>query len=271
MNNQKKICYLCGIEIQEVDEANNDHVVSSLFFEKEQPKQLGRDYYGKLEVHKDCNELWGGNKAKMEDVVLKALKLLHVKNNVPKGEYKGKKIVLFEKKDILFLDNEDRKFFGFIDMRKKDYSEISSGKVFNENKPSNQFEKAGDIAISVLCKNAAAILIRKNLVFEKHFWRILVVPIFDPDKSIKNDLNLRKIGKELEYSYEVKTYGNYVFIFSYLSTTVVIGFTDFMDYSIINDFESLFKKNNYPIYFFEGSKLNDLIGYKWIQNIFRIK
>lgn len=270
-SNHVKICYLCGNEIQVTDEINNDHVVSSLFFEKEQPKQLGRDYFGKLEVHKKCNGLWGGNNAKMEDIVLKALKLVHIKYTVPKGDYNGKKLMIFQKEDIPFLDKEDRKFFGFIDMTNKDYSEISSGKVFKENIPNNQFETAYNIALGVLCKNAAAILCRKNLVFEKHFWRILIVPIYDPERTIKTSLNLRKIGKELEYSYEVKTYGNYVFIFSYLSTTIVIGITDFMDYSIVNDFESLFKTNNYPIYFFESSKLNDLIGYKWIKNLFRTK
>lgn len=258
------LCYLCGQEMKDSEVSNMDHVISELFFEKEQPKQKGSEYWGKLTVHKACNKIWGEKTSRMEDSCLKSLKLIGVLYNSLKGIYhKEFKVTAIEEGKAGFLDDCDKKFFGLIDLTKKDYTEISSLKVFKEQSPINPFVKPVNISLSVLSKNAAAVLVKKNLIYNPDLWRIFALPIIGL-QDVEDELGLKRVGKELRYNLETKTYGNSVIIFSYDRVAVVFGFTDFKDDSIRNDIKVLSRMINHPVYFFESKKINDMLNYDWL-------
>ena len=166
------ICYLCGLPIRGAH-PSGDHVVPATLISRSQPKVRGFDYAGKIPTHAECNNEFGP-----ETYVRKALDLLvllHSDDGKTVYKHRDHPDIEFQALDASKLSRftvRDLAFFKIIDMREEDYGKWMDPGFFDNKSKTNASRDALLVALSVLAKSAAALLIKRHLTTVPNLWRI---------------------------------------------------------------------------------------------------
>ena len=181
------ICYLCGRPVQS-GSASDDHAVPVVLMTRSQPKAKGFDYGGKLPTHAECNNRFGP-----ETYVAKALDLLEfLAGTEGHHDYQHRAqphitIKALDASKLPGFTQRDIGFFKFLDARDKEYAEFSDPAFFAGKPKTNPTRYALHVAMSVLAKSAAALLIKRDLRVVPSAWRIYAVPYSGATDAINFD------------------------------------------------------------------------------------
>jgi len=181
------ICYLCGQPILG-EQKSGDHVVPSALIIRSQPKAKGFDYGGKLPTHEECNNRFGP-----ETYILKALDLLElltIGNGNHKFQHRHHPSIQIQVLDASKLPNftqRDLSFFKFIDVRNVEQPDWSNPAFYTGKPCTNVKRDALYVALSVLAKSAAALLIKRKLHAVPPNWNIYAVPYSGATEALDFD------------------------------------------------------------------------------------
>lgn len=268
-----RICYLCGKYILPEHQTDEDHVYQKALWIKKQPKVKGLEYVGTLITHRKCNNKFGGAAAKAEVICKKALILLSVlfdENCFIKRFYKGDPnlgLLAFNSRYLKGFSKWELEFFKINDVRNKKYkswADISYLKKLDKVDPRRT---PANIAITVLTKSAAALLVSRNNVLPDSYWRIAVYPGFDKDGNADFD-NL--FGQTKPFDIGVKVWikevskADYLVIYKYENFIAFYHFSLSDDIALQQVLPSIFEREH--IVHFKSNYLLDLIGYDWYEN-----
>ena len=181
------ICYLCGLPIKD-GSFSDDHAVPVALMARTQPKAKGFDYGGKLPTHAECNNRFGP-----ETYVAKAIDLLEfLAGTEGHHDYQHRThphitIKALDSSKLPKFTRRDMAFFKFLDVRDKDDAEFSDPEFFVGKPKKNPTRDALYVAMSVLAKSAAALLIKRDLHAVPSAWRIYAVPYSGATDAISFD------------------------------------------------------------------------------------
>lgn len=169
------ICYLCGEPIQ--DEQSADHAVPRQLMVRKQPKAKGFDYGGTVATHAKCNNRFGP-----ETYSAKALELigaLHDERCFTIRQHASDpsiKMMAVNAECLPNFTDRDLRFFKLIDVRDKEIAEFSDPSFFNGKTKTNPTREALFVALMVLTKSAAALLVARHLDSVPSKWKVLAIP-----------------------------------------------------------------------------------------------
>lgn len=273
-NNNSEICYLCSKEITKIDKQSKDHVISKQFIKRTQAIVKEYDYGSFLPTHLDCNNRFGGSKAKAEVFFQKALTLIDIFQNPNKHFNRthsddnkiNAKFINIDK--LKHFSNRDKEYFGLIDVTNNSREEIKDPNFFENKKAINPMEKPMNTSLSVIAKNSVALLVKRYDVSPKSIWRLIVKPCFIHSNSIDLDFLFGKTKpfddclNVLIKSFEGK---DWFIAFQYSPIIVFIFVSITGDKSTIDKIcNGFFLKNE--SYYFQSQKLIDLVNFNWLSN-----
>lgn len=258
-----RICYLCGLPIVKV-ELSEDHTIPKCLISRKQPKMKGFDYGGKLPTHAVCNNRFGP-----EIYCSKALEIIAVLNDEncpPIFQHKDDpSIVMMGVNSECLKDFTDRdlRFFKFIDLRNKGIKEFWSPSFFSDKPKTDPMRDSLFVALAVLTKSAAALLVARHLCKVPNRWRVLAITHsgtegidFDDVLGITMpfDIGVKVWLKHLGPGYWLATYS--------VRDILVIFLFRFSDSAYLWDHTIREFADVGPLYF-EGTQLVELIDYQW--------
>ena len=268
-----EVCYLCGGQFADQD-VNEDHIFQQQFIRREQPKEKGFDYAGTLLVHKLCNNRFGGAAQGPESICQKSIHLLEVLHS-QKSLWKVRKdnpnlrILALSPASLLEFTDRDAAFFGISDGTNTPYSEISSGKFFEDKSMINPFQIPVNIALSTLAKSTAGFLVKRFAYPKEGKWRILSIPHYAQDDDFSFD-NLFGTTKPLEIGIKlwIKPENN-GWLSAYKLNRLLVFFC--FEYTASDFFQKVsIQFQNTSCLFFHSEKLIDLVSYDWSKNNYRL-
>ena len=267
------ICYLCGKPILPEQESNKDHVVPKVLLQKKQPKIQGFDYGGKLITHQACNNKFGEGSSNLEVICKKALDLLYIlldEKCYIKRYCKGNPnlgLLVLDSTYLKGFTNRDLEFFGINDVRNKEYTSWSNVSYLETLEPINPRIKPTNIALTVLAKSSAAILVSRYKVLPDSTWKITVYPGLDDDDSIDmNDLMGRTQPFDIGVKVWIRNVSNEHLLVAYKHKKIItfFNFSFFDDTALDNILPMIFP--NREIFQYRSNNLIDLVGYDWFKN-----
>lgn len=257
-------CYLCGEMIHEKDRSA-DHIVPKGLLERSQPKVKGFDYAGTLPSHARCNNEFGP-----ETYASKALALLEGLHNpdcffeYPHPEIRGARMMALNAGLLPSFTERDLKFFRIIDARSKSVQQMHSPSLVENQEPIDPKRRALYVALSVLTKSAAALIVARKLRQVPVQWDVLALPYFgDMGQHGFDDL----FGYTEPFDVELKTWlgrletGDYLTIYSAKKLLVFFLFRFSAD-PVAWD-RMLAKFGEGARLRFHAPRLIDLVGYEW--------
>lgn len=260
-----EICYLCGKEIAKDEVNSDDHVVPKQLITRKQPKVKGFDYGGVLPTHEECNNEFGP-----EIYCKKALQLipvLHDKGCVATYQHKedpSLTMMAINSDCLKQFTRQDLGFFKFIDVRNSSIEEFSKPEFFSKSSKTNPVRDALFVALAVLTKSAAALLVGRHLAEVPHRWRVLAIPYTGASDALDFDA---LIGNTKPFDVGVKIWlrrfesGDWFALYRAQSMLVFFLFR-FSDNDTI--WKGMLERfPNTERLSFEGTNLNELIDYKW--------
>lgn len=257
------LCYLCGREIPD-DAISKDHVVPRLLITRKQPKTKGYDFAGTLPSHGKCNNSFGP-----ETYCRKAIALIRALYNndcflVTTNKYDPSiKIMALNSDCFPGFSERDLKYFKFIDVRNEDYSSWSNPSFFKGKPKTNAKKRALFIALSVLSKSAAALLISRKKIGLPSQWRIVAVP-FIGGENLDFDA---VFGSTSPFDVGIKAWvkpidsGDWFVAYKAAGVLVYLVFMFANDEHSIDVLAPLLAGGER--FRFEGSTLMELIDYDW--------
>ena len=260
------ICYLCGKKITE--KTSQDHVVPKQFIKRQHPKTKGFDYAGTLPTHPECNNRFGSEK-----MCQKAIQLLSVIYNpqthaiLQSKRKQDIKVLVLNHNYLNNFDVADLKFFGMYDAKEFSLKDIDNPKYFSNKKQSNLIKQASNIAISVLVKSAAAILVARFGVSPKSSWKVLAIP----NVGVLDGIDFDKfLGETKPFEIGIKLWikqfenGDYFAIYKSQDILLWLVFSFSPDSQNIREVIEKFPEEDHLL--FERSTLNELVNYDWSVN-----
>lgn len=257
-------CYLCGLPISD-QEMSGDHAVPKQFITRKQPKAKGFDYGGILPAHLHCNNRFGP-----EAFSSKALDLIAVLNDeacVSKLQHKDDssiQIMAINSDCLKVFTQRDLQFFKFIDVRDISVAKFSSPSFFAGKPKANPIRDSLFVALSVLAKSAAALLVSRKLQRLPSRWRVLALPYTGASNehdfdSIFGDTKPFDIGVKVW----IRPFDEKNWFTLYRAQNLLVYFL--FSFSETNEFwnEMLARFPDTERLAFEGAKLNELVDYKW--------
>lgn len=259
-------CYLCGELLLPGDNITENHVISKTLIKRNQPKVKGYKYMGRLYTHRKCNNQFGD-----ETHAKKALELIEAIEN-PKRSSRFEmvsdiKILAIDSNYLKSFSRADLKYFHITDVRRKGYRDWANNKFINRIEPVNIYEKPWNIALSVLAKNAAAVLVKDyNVEASTRNWNILAILNY----SEADDVDLSKyFGQSVKIDKDIKIYCkkfdntiDYFFVYCYNQIVVYFYFAFETGYKNINLIKNEYNDQN--LLLFQGTNLNDLKDFNWL-------
>ncbi len=267
-----KICYLCGEALE--GDINEDHTISKHLITG-QPKRKDFDYGGKIEVHKKCNSLFGDRSSNIESISPKAMQLLKIMFDPNKTVHRVNKnnpeleILAFEEKHLKNFTKNDFTFFKLTDVRNEDYKTFTSKEFLEQLSKMNPLEKPLNVAITVLAKNCAAMLFKRNNFYPTDKWRIFATTFWG-DTNIDYDTIFGKT-KPFEIGVKLwnKPYQNGDWFCAYKLDELQIYFVFLNSSNYQNIYELRVVLKDAETYYFESEKLINLINYNWFHFVFK--
>lgn len=171
------ICYLCGKPNLAGQHLSDDHVIPATLIARSQPKVKGFDYGGVLKTHAVCNNRFGD-----ETYVTKALELLSILHSSEMSApmqhrlHEGITILPLDASKLAHFTSKDLRFFKLIDARDVDTRTLRDPAFYLDKPKTNPVREALKVALSVLAKSAAALLVKRNLRSTPPVWRIYAQP-----------------------------------------------------------------------------------------------
>ena len=248
-------CYLCGKPIAS-DTESDDHVVPKQLLKRTQPKVKGFDYAGVLPAHASCNNEFGPER--VGEKALALIRVLHDENCVLKRQHRDdpKIVILALNSDCLRnFTKSDLRFFKFIDVRDKDYAKFSNPSFFQDKPKTNALKQALYIALAVLTKSAAALLVSRHLKVVPPQWRVVAVPYFGKDNAVDFD---KLLGDTKPFDIGLKVWirrmekGDWLAIYKARDVVLYLLFWFSGDRSHIEGIARIFREADQLL--FEGSK-----------------
>jgi len=252
------VCYLCGSPV--TGKASGDHAVPKQLISRGQPKAKSFDYGGVLPTHPECNNRFGP-----EVYCSKALELisvLHDKNCVLK--HPSKQVMALNSECLKHFTKRDLTFFKFIDVRDKDVAEFMSPSFFSGKPKTNPIRDALFVALAVLTKSAAALLMARHLKELPSRWRVLAIPYtgatnahdFD---SIFGDTKPFDVGVKIW----LRRFNSGDWFALYRAKNVLVFFLFRLSETLDNWNGMIARFQDAERLAFEGTRLSELIDYKW--------
>jgi hypothetical protein len=257
-------CYLCGLPIDSTSESR-DHAVPKVLIARKQPKVKGFDYGGVLPTHSECNNQFGP-----EAYCAKALDLLaalYDENCASAYQHKDDpsiQVMALKSECLESFTRRDLQFFKFIDVRGKDISEISDLSFFPGKPKTNPWRDSLFIALAVLTKSAAALLVSRSLRGLPSRWRVLAIPYSGATEAFDID---DLLGDTKPFNIGVKVWirpfdsSNWFVLYRAQSILVFFLFAFSSSDTIWNGMIERFPDAG--CLSFSGSRLIELIGYQW--------
>lgn len=259
-------CYLCGLPVDSSWESE-DHAVPKLLIARKQPKVKGFDYGGVLPAHPECNNQFGP-----EAYCAKALDLiavLHDKDYISIYQHKDDpsiQVMALKSEGLRSFTRRDLEFFKFIDVRGKDISEISAPSFLSGKAKTNPWRDSLFIALAVLTKSAAALLVSRCLRGLPSRWRVLAIPYSGATEVDDFDVD-SLLGDTKPFDIGVKVWirpfdsSNWFVLYRAHSLLVFFLFTLSERDTIWNRMIGRFPEVGHLS--FSGNRLTELIGYQW--------
>lgn len=180
-------CYLCGKPLE--DEARSqDHVIPKTLIERDQPKVKGFDYAGTLPTHAVCNNEFGPEK-----FASKALDFLDALHNpevffeYPHPKDSSARMMALNSALLPAFTKQDLQFFQIIDVRAKYKDELHDLSLIEGRQPVNPRLRALHVALAVLTKSAAALIVSRKLMSVPQKWDVLAIPYVGDSDAINFD------------------------------------------------------------------------------------
>lgn len=257
-----EVCYLCGKEIADDDRKSDDHVIPQLLVTRKQPKTKGFDYGGKLPAHEICNNEFGS-----ETYCATALKLINKLYNINcVSMLNDKKVMVLNEDCFKNLSQRDLHFFRIIDVRAKSIIDIKKPSFFEGKPKTNPKRDALFVALAVLTKSAAALLIKRHLHFVPSRWSVLA--IHHTEVSEEMDTSFDSIfGVTTPFDIGVKVWlrhfdsDNWLAAYRVQNVLIFLLFRFSETETFWNGMIERFPNKEH--WFFEGTHLNELINYQW--------
>lgn len=262
----KNICYLCGMPVTE-DVSTDDHAVPKQLISRAQPKAKGFDYGGVLPTHAECNNRFGP-----EIYCLKALELiavLHDEKCVSKYKHKDDskiQIMALNSECLKSFTKADLLFFKIIDARDNDVADFSMPSFFSGRQKTNPIRDALFVALAVLTKSAAALLVARYLQAVPARWSVLAIPYAGAAEAHEFD---SLFGDTKPFDIGVKIWirkcdsGDWFVL--YRARNVLVFFLFRLSYTDAFWDGMLARFPDAERLSFEGDRLSDLVNYKWKQ------
>ena len=256
-------CYLCGKQI--AADASDDHVVPKQFVKRAQPKVKGFDYGGVLPSHAECNNEFGAERVSQKALAL--IRVLHDENCFLKRQHRDNPnvtVLAINSECLPDFTEQDLAFFKFIDVREKDYAEFSKPSFFQNKPKTNALQQALYIALAVLAKSAAALLVSRHLKAVPPQWRIVAVPYFGKDNAVDFD---QLLGNTKPFDVGLKIWirrmekGDWFAIYKARDVVLYLLFWFSGDSGQLDGIARIF--SDADRFLFEGSRLMDLVAYQW--------
>jgi len=256
------VCYLCSSAI--VEEPSGDHAVPASLIEREQPKMRGYDYAGLVRTHVDCNNRFGP-----ETYVTKALDLVAAWGDPEiflerqHASNPDIKIMAINADRFPAFNEGDLRFFKIIDVRNLEQSGWSSAEFFRGKKRSNPLREALIVALSVLAKSSAALLVKRHRVELPQVWRIYSFPY----AGATDDLDFDEIlGQTKPFDDGVKTWIKKMdtedwFVVYKARGVLLFNVFVFSNTDVLATVGSRFADTDR--FYFEGATLNELLSIGW--------
>lgn len=182
-------CYLCGKPLEDTHRSQ-DHVVPKTLLVRDQPKVKGFHYAGTLPTHAVCNNEFGPEK-----YASKALEFLDALHN-PECffEYQhpadpSARMMALNSALLPSFTKQDLEFFQIIDVRTKSKNELHDLSLIQGRQPVKPRQRALYVALAVLTKSAAALIVSRKLNAVPKHWEVLAIPfVGDADAFDFDDL-----------------------------------------------------------------------------------
>lgn len=247
--------------------STDDHAVPKQLISRAQPKAKGFDYGGVLPTHVECNNRFGP-----EIYCSKALELisvLHDEKCVSKFQHKDDpsiQMMALNSECLKGFTKRDLRFFKFIDVRDKDVAEFSAPSFFTGKPKTNPIRDALFVALAVLTKSTAALLVARKLQALPSRWSVLAIPYSGATEahdfdSLFGDTKPFDIGVKVW----IRPFDSGDWFALYRARNVLVYFlfrlskTDAIWDGMLARFPDAERLS------FEGARLNELIDYKWQQ------
>ena len=261
----EEYCYLCRQPIAR-DVISGDHVVPGQFIKRAQPKVKGFDYAGVLPSHDKCNNQFGPERMSQKALLL--LSVLHAGEDcVMLRQHRDNpdiKLLALNSKYLPGFTRQDAEFFKLIDVRDKPYAEWSTPVFFSDKQKTDPFEKPLHVALSVLTKSAAALLVSRYLKDIPLQWRVLAVPYFDESKSVDFD---DLLGNTMSFDIGLKVWiramegGGWVAIYKAREVLLYLLFWFSGNPNQMEVIKHIF--SDADRFLFEGETIMDLVTQEW--------
>lgn len=258
-----QICYLCGLPVDQA--GTGDHAVPKLLISRAQPKAKGFDYGGKLVTHAECNNRFGPEVYCAK--ALRLIELLHDPKCVSKFQHKADpsiRMMALNSECFREFSKRDLAFFKFIDVRNKTVDEFSAPSFFANKQKTVPIRDALFVALSVLTKSAAALLVARHLLEQPASWNVLAIPYTGATEAHDFD---EIFGDTKPFDVGVKVWlrrfesGDWFAL--YRARNVLIFFLFRLSPSAENWKGMLERFPEAERLSFSGPRLTDLIGYEW--------
>lgn len=258
-----KICYLCGLQVHE--NSTSDHSVPKVLISRVHPKARGFDYAGVLPTHAACNNRFGP-----ETYCSKALKLIEVLHDPNcRLEFQHKddpsvRMMAINSECLKDFTKRDLVFFKIIDVRESDAPEFLSLSFLSDKPRATPIRDAIFVALAVLTKSAAALLVARYLHETPSFWEVLAIPYTGAKGAHDFDAIL---GDTKPFDIGVKIWprrfesGDWFVL--YRAHNVLVFFLFRLSNSKENWNGMLIRFQDSERLSFKGGQLTSLIGYEW--------
>lgn len=259
-----QLCYLCGQSIAQ-GEGSKDHTVSKHLVAGRQPKVKGFDYGRSIPAHVTCNNRFGPERYCA--TALRLVEVLHDDDCVTIRQHRDDpsvRIMAVNADCLKGLSKRDLRFFKFIDARDKSAAELSEPSFFSGKPQTNPIRDALFVALAVLTKSAAALLLARHLPKVPATWRVLAIPYGGATDAIDLD---EELGPRKPFAAGVKAWfhpfesGDWFVV--YRARTLLVWFLFWLSESDDAWQATLGRFSDAERLYFEGRQLNDLIDYQW--------
>jgi len=246
------------------EKRSRDHVVPAVLIERDQPRVKGFDYGGMLPTHEDCNNRFGP-----ETYCSKALDLMSVLNDdecivrVQHNKDPSIRMMAINSECLPTFTTRDLEFFRFIDVRDEEKETWSKPSFFTGKPRVNPERAARNVALAVLAKSAAALLIKRSLRTVPDKWRIVSAAYTGATDRLDFD---QLLGSTKPFDVGVKVWlreidtGDWFAIYRAKKVIVFFAFV-FSGTAMVRHMRQTFSDTD--VLTFEGDNLNELLTNDW--------
>jgi len=257
------ICYLCGQPIVGA-KASGDHVVPQQMISRAQPRARGYDYAGKIHTHEICNNRFGPEGYLRTAVNI--LSILFDQDAYIEYQHAAKpdvRLMVLDVSKFDYLSDRDKAFFKLIDGRDLPIGTLPSLEFFADKERTNPGRDALHVALSVVTKSAAALLVTRYLYAVPKHWRVFATAYWDETGAFDID---SVAGTSVPFDDGVKAWIDragddaWQVAYRYGKLVVLMAFS-FSDDNVFPQIRAAF--GDMEIHEFSGAALNDLLVQGW--------